>query len=176
MWSPSWYFFSLHPVGIYHLAACPHCCLSPLHCTPLGNVWLRHVEDWVAIRPPLRLPFFRMTRCSSWPCMPDAPAPSLSWWPSAGLTLVWHQGAQNRTQFSRWGLTSAKERGRFTSLDLRVGCLPKQPRLQAATFSAARLASGSPSTYCPAHLFLQKCYPAAFSIGRWTDNCMYIYM
>lgn len=138
VWSPSWYSFSLLLVGIPHLPAC----LSVASLEMSGFV----------------------VRSGSSRASPETP-PSLGWpdsalglvhqvlqplspsrWPSAGLTLVWYWEAPNWTQSSRRGLTSAKERGRFTSLDLLAGCLPKQPRVQAATFFAAECPSCSAST------------------------------
>ncbi|KAK4827750.1 hypothetical protein QYF61_021221 [Mycteria americana] len=46
--------------------------------------------------------------------------------------LYW--GAQNRTQCSRCGLTSAEQRGRITSLDLLAILLLMQPRIPSAFF------------------------------------------
>jgi len=46
-----------------------------------------------------------------------------------------HWGAQNRTQYSRYGLTSAEWRGRIASLHLQAMFLLMQPRKLLPTFS-----------------------------------------
>lgn len=69
--------------------------------------------------------------------------------------LYW--GDQNRTLYSRFGLTIAEESGKITSLDtlaIRRLTWPLQEGHIAGSFSA----------WCPPGLFVQRCFPARSSV------------
>ncbi|KAK4812332.1 hypothetical protein QYF61_017109 [Mycteria americana] len=63
-----------------------------------------------------------------------------------------HRGLQSWTQYSRWGLTRAEQRGRITSLDLLATLLFMQPRIWLAFWAASahcQLTSSFSSTSTP---------------------------
>jgi len=62
------------------------------------------------------------------------------------LLVLFVLGAQNWTQYCRWGPTRAEQRGRITSLNLLVVILLMQPRVQLAFWAA--------STHCQLTLSL----------------------
>ena len=78
------------------------------------------------------LSFFLCGRCSS----PFMNSVALCWTLSSTSMSSLCRGAQNWTQYSRGGLTSAEWRGRLTSLDLLATLLLMQPRQLLAAFAA----------------------------------------
>ena len=98
-------------------------------------------------------------------CLHRGGVPSLGsfLWPSSGYAptgpCLSYWGLHIWTQYSRWGLTSAEQKGRITSLHLLATLLLMQPRIQLAFWTARAhrwLMSNLPSTSTPM-FFLQVC-------------------
>lgn len=131
--------FSCSLIGVSHVSTCVHCLLAYC-CGSPREVWLRLlcVFQSGTCRQQLGLPWAFSSSHWTQLCVPQLPGQlgGICWTcSSTSLSFLYWTG-QNWTQYSRYGLTSAKWRGRTTSLALLATLLVMQPRTWLAAFDA----------------------------------------